>query len=99
MNQKELLQRVGSVEQIGGVRDFIYNDGRAKGVRAIELYLTPTGDSLVAVPTNWAAIDKKRNVITPVATVPAVEKQNTTPGGLHVDGKKYSILAKETANV
>ena len=37
MNQKELLQRVGSVEQIGGVRDFIYNDGRAKGVRAIEI--------------------------------------------------------------
>ena len=37
MNKIELLKRIGSVEQIGGVRDFIFNDGKAKGVRAIEI--------------------------------------------------------------
>lgn len=37
MNQKELLQYIGSVEQIGGIRDFTFNDGKAKGVRAIEI--------------------------------------------------------------
>ena len=37
MTKKELLQVVGSVEQIGGVRDFTFNDGKMKGVRAIEI--------------------------------------------------------------
>ncbi|MBQ2896801.1 MAG: DUF4432 family protein [Clostridia bacterium] len=37
MNKKELLKVVGSVEQIGGVRDFTFNDGKSKGVRAIEV--------------------------------------------------------------
>ena len=37
MNKKELLKYVGSVEQIGGIRDISFNDGKAKGVRAIEV--------------------------------------------------------------
>ncbi len=37
MNKKELLKHIGSVDQIGGIRDFTFNDGRAKGVRAIEI--------------------------------------------------------------
>ena len=37
MTKQELLKHVGSVEQIGGIRDVTYNDGRAKGVRAIEV--------------------------------------------------------------
>ena len=37
MTKQELLKRVGSVEQIGGIRDFVYNDGKAKGVRGIEI--------------------------------------------------------------
>ena len=37
MTKRELLKKKGSVEQIGGVRDFTFNDGRAKGVRAIEI--------------------------------------------------------------
>lgn len=37
MNKKELLKLVGSVEQVGGVRDYTFNDGKAKGVRAIEV--------------------------------------------------------------
>ena len=41
MTKRELLKRIGSVEQIGGIRDFTFNDGKAKGVRAIEIN---TGD-------------------------------------------------------
>lgn len=37
MTKRELLKKIGSVEQVGGVRDFTFNDGRAKGVRAIEI--------------------------------------------------------------
>ena len=37
MDRKELLKRIGSVEQVGGVRDFTFNDGKEKGVRAIEI--------------------------------------------------------------
>ena len=37
MNKKELLKHVGSVEQIGGIKDYILNDGKSKGVRAIEV--------------------------------------------------------------
>lgn len=37
MNKEDLLKHVGCVEQIGGIRDFTYNDGKAKGVRVIEI--------------------------------------------------------------
>lgn len=37
MDKVELLKHIGSVEQIGGVRDFTFNDGKSKGVRAIEV--------------------------------------------------------------
>jgi len=37
MTKHELLKHIGSVEQIGGIRDFTFNDGKAKGVRAIEI--------------------------------------------------------------
>lgn len=37
MTRQEFLRRVGSVEQIGGIRDVTFNDGKAKGVRAIEV--------------------------------------------------------------
>lgn len=37
MKKQELLKVVGSVSQIGGVRDFTFNEGKAKGVRAIEI--------------------------------------------------------------
>lgn len=37
MNKKELLKHVGSVEQIGGVKDYTLNDGKGKGVRVIEI--------------------------------------------------------------
>ncbi len=37
MNKQELMKHIGSIEQIGGVRNFTFNDGRAKGVQAIEV--------------------------------------------------------------
>ncbi len=37
MDRKELMKHIGSVEQIGGIRDFTFNDGKEKGVRAIEI--------------------------------------------------------------
>ena len=37
MNRKELLKRIGSVEQVGGIREFTFDSGKARGVRAIEI--------------------------------------------------------------
>lgn len=37
MNKKELLAQIGDISQIGGIRDFTFNDGKRKGVRAIEV--------------------------------------------------------------
>lgn len=37
MTKQELLKYAGSVSQIGGIRDFTFNDGKMKGVRAIEM--------------------------------------------------------------
>ena len=37
MDKKNLLKYVGSVEQIGGIKDYTFNDGKQKGVRAIEI--------------------------------------------------------------
>lgn len=37
MNKKEILSRIGDITQIGGIKDVTFNDGRRKGVRAIEV--------------------------------------------------------------
>ena len=37
MTKQELLKYAGSVSQLGGVRDFTFNDGKMKGVRAVEV--------------------------------------------------------------
>lgn len=37
MKKIELLKHIGSVDQIGGIRDFTFNEGKLKGVRAIEI--------------------------------------------------------------
>ena len=54
-------------------------------VRAIELYLFPTESGITVSFGNWAAIDKKRNVITPDGVKEPEDRQNTTPGGLHIN--------------
>ncbi len=51
-------------------------------VRAIELYLLP---ELTVRQDAWAAIDKDHNVITLAGVkAPDEDKENTTPGGLHI---------------
>ena len=37
MNRSELMKHIGSIEQIGGIKDFTFNEGKSKGVRAIEI--------------------------------------------------------------
>lgn len=37
MNRYELMKHIGRVEQIGGVKDFVLNDGKGSGVRVIEI--------------------------------------------------------------
>ena len=37
MKKQELLRYVGDISQIGGIKDFTFNDGKRKGVRAIEV--------------------------------------------------------------
>jgi len=52
-------------------------------VRAIELYLLP---ALAIRQDEWAAIDKDHNVISPTGVKePDENRENTTPGGLHID--------------
>ncbi len=54
-----------------------------RSVRAIELYLTP---AITVRQDEWAAIDKDHNVISPAGVkAPDENKENTTPGGLHID--------------
>lgn len=37
MKRQQLMKYLGSVEQIGGIKNYTYNDGKAKGVHAIEI--------------------------------------------------------------
>ena len=37
MKKQELLKHIGSVEQIGGIKDYTFNQGKEKGVRAVEI--------------------------------------------------------------
>ncbi len=61
-------------------------------VRAVELYLLPT---LAVRQEQWAAIDKDHNVITPMGVKePDENKENTTPGGLHIS-KNGSLEIKQ----
>ena len=46
MDRLELMRRVGCVEQIGGVKEYIFSTGKAKGVRAIDV---DTGDLCITI--------------------------------------------------
>ena len=37
MSKKDLLRRVGNLEQIAGVRSYVRTEGKAEGVRAVEV--------------------------------------------------------------
>lgn len=58
-------------------------------VRAVELYMLLTGSDIIIIQNKWAAIDKKRNVITPDGVKEPENDQNTTPGGLHINEDGY----------
>ncbi len=46
MDRLELMQHIGCVEQIGGVKEYIFSTGKAKGVRAIDI---DTGDLCITI--------------------------------------------------
>lgn len=57
-----------------------------KGIRAIELYLTASGESIIIETARWAAIDKKQNVFSPEGKKePDENGRNETAAGLIVD--------------
>ncbi len=58
-------------------------------VRAIELYMLLGESDIIITQSNWAAIDKKRNVITPDGVKEPEDRENTTPGGLHINKRGY----------
>lgn len=37
MDKREILKHIGSIEQIGGIKSFTYNEGKARGCRAVEV--------------------------------------------------------------
>lgn len=57
-------------------------------VQAIELYMTAMPNTLMIRTDDWAAIDKKCNVITPFGIKEPVDGYNVTPGGLSIDKHK-----------
>ena len=61
----------------------------SRRIKAIELYMLLTESAIIVTQNNWAAIDKKRNVITPDGVKEPEDKQNTTPGGLHINKDGY----------
>ncbi len=58
-------------------------------IMAIELYMLLTESEIIVTQSKWAAIDKKRNVLTPDGVKKPEDKQNTTPGGLHINKDGY----------
>ncbi len=71
------------------VKDSILEISVSRKIRAIELYMLLAESEIIVKQNNWAAIDKKRNVITPDGVKKPENKQNTTPGGLHISKDGY----------
>ncbi len=69
-----------------------------RSIRALELHFTRhfhNNNNATIGNEDWAAIDKKHNVYTPTAVLPADPdtKINRTPGGLAVDGSgKFDVI-------
>ena len=49
MTRRELLRHIGNVDQIGGLRRFVFNDGQGRGLEGIEL-TTGAGLALTVTP-------------------------------------------------
>lgn len=55
------------------------------GTRALELYPVAAGPVLTVRRDNWAVIDSKHRVFTPLGAAEPVNQCNRTPGGLTID--------------
>ncbi len=93
LGEKECLVRLKYKAKTEGIafetKDDILEISVGRRVRAIELYMRLTESGIIVTQNNWAAIDKKRNVITPDGIKEPEDKQNTTPGGLHINKDGY----------
>lgn len=93
LGEKECLVRLKYKAKIEGItfetKDGVLEILVGRKVRAIELYMLLAESEIIVTQNNWAAIDKKRNVITPDGVKEPEDKQNTTPGGLHINKDGY----------
>lgn len=93
LGEKECLVRLKYKAKIEGIafetKDDMLKILVSRKVRAIELYMLLAESEIIVTQDNWAAIDKKRNVITPDGVKEPEDKQNTTPGGLHINKDGY----------
>lgn len=93
LGEKECLVRLKYKAKIEGIafetKDDMLKILVSRKVRAIELYMLLAESEIIVTQNNWAAIDKKRNVITPDGVKEPEDKQNTTPGGLHINKDGY----------
>lgn len=42
MSKREIMDRVGDLSQLGGIKSYVFDDGAARGIRALDLK-TPAG--------------------------------------------------------
>lgn len=70
-------------------KDDILEISVSRKIRAVELYMYFIESEIIVTQNKWAAIDKERNVITPDGIKEPEDKQNTTPGGLHINKDGY----------
>ena len=85
MTKQDILKSVGSISQLGGVRDFTFNDGKMKGVRAIEVN---TGKlRFTILPDRCMDIANAEFMCTPVAWIS--KTGITAPTYYEKDGKNW----------
>lgn len=93
MGEKECSFKLKYKSKTEGIafetKDDILEITVSRRVRAVELYMYFIESEIIVTQDKWAAIDKKRNVITPDGVKEPQDKQNTTPGGLHVNEDGY----------
>ncbi len=93
LGEKECVVKLKYKSKIQGIafetKDDILEISFSRKARAIELYMLSVGSEIVVTQTKWAVIDKDRNVITPDGITEPEDKQNTTPGGLHINEDGY----------
>ncbi len=93
LGEKECLVKLKYNSKTEGIafetKDDVLEISVSRKVRAIELYMRLAESEIIVKQNDWAAIDKKRNVITPDGVQEPEDNQNTTPGGLHINKDGY----------